>query len=146
MTLRIVPILVAGLFITGCTHEDGARPVGRPPAEASQETPEAAKGPREKDWSLERASSQNAVIGVATRFRLYTHCGVDWMVDFVGSFWDAIGEARAIDNGDYRKMGNPSDRGTMTLVAPDAARYVSDSGVTIDFARAAETRRISPCY
>jgi hypothetical protein len=138
----VVAIVIWVLPVAGCTNEDEARPVGRPSAAASERDRESATRAREKDWPLERASSDNAVLGVAAQFKLYTHCGVD----FDGSFWDAIREAEAIDNGDYRGLLDPSDRGTMTLVAANRARYESNSGVTIDYSRAGDKRRISPCY
>jgi hypothetical protein len=100
----------------------------------------------EDEWPLVHASSKDAQLGVAVRFRLHTHCGVDWSVDFDGSFWDAIGEGRAIRRGAYRSLGNPSDWGTMTLVSGGPALYESNSGVMIAFLRAGESRRISPCF
>jgi hypothetical protein len=56
------------------------------------------------------------------------HCGLDWVVDFDGNFWEP----------DYPPGREPSyasngDRGTMTLIEPDRARYVAsdDSQITL---------------
>ena len=48
--------------------------------------------------------------GKAYPFVLFTHCGVDEYVDFDGSFWDLLEKKYAPGS-----LGNPSQRGTMTL-------------------------------
>jgi hypothetical protein len=99
-----------------------------------------------KEWPVLHAKSKPADVGVAYPYRLQTHCGVDWYVDFDGSFWNAVGESRAIKNGDYRNLGNPSDRGTMTLESQESLLYESNRGIRISYRRAGESRRIPDCY
>ena len=101
---------------------------------------------RRQEWPVYRAKSKPAEIGVAYRFRLSTHCGVDHFVDFDGSFWRAVHEAAAIDRGDYRKLDPLTERGTMTLLAPDRSRYASNNGPVIDFVRIGSRKRVSPCF
>ncbi|MCA1605245.1 MAG: hypothetical protein LC775_07200 [Acidobacteria bacterium] len=93
-----------------------------------------------------RATSAPAEPGVSYRYTLQTHCGVDWNVDFDGSFWHAIAEKRAIESGDYRTLGNPSDNGEMTLTSPQRTLYKSNKGPEIVFARDGKIGRIDPCF
>ncbi len=54
---------------------------------------------------------------------IYTHCGLDWNVDFDGSFWDAAGPVRGTDGNAPPGVGNPSQLGTMTLIDADLAHF-----------------------
>ncbi len=60
--------------------------------------------------------------GVLYRFEV-PHCGLDWLVDFDGSFWEPVyatpdREPDSAINGDI---------GTITLIAPDRAMYTSST-------------------
>ena len=57
--------------------------------------------------------------GVVYRFGVQ-HCGLDWIVDFDGSFWEPVYE-----HGRKPFYSINEDRGTMTLIGPDHARYVA---------------------
>jgi hypothetical protein len=65
-----------------------------------------------------QAESPRVEPGRAYDFNLYTHCGVNFDVDFDGSLWTWLGSGRP-----DRSVGDPSQRGTMTLTGPDEARF-----------------------
>jgi hypothetical protein len=100
-------------------------------------SPEPATGVNTKKGGLE--------VGVPYRIDLYTHCGIDFWTRFDGNYWDAVG----YDNGTGNPpegLGNPYDRGTMTLLSEDVAEYVSRSGKLIRFERAADRPEGMACY
>ncbi len=66
--------------------------------------------------------------GVEYRFELY-HCGIDETLDFDGSFWDP---AEPLPDANW--VAN-QDAGTMTLIAPNRARYDSLEGGSVEFVR-----------
>lgn len=74
--------------------------------------------------------SAPAEFGVVYRFEV-PHCGLDWLVDFDGSFWEPV---YAIPD---RKpdLAINSDIGTITLVEPDEARYVSSTDEQVSLFR-----------
>ncbi len=78
-------------------------------------------------------------VGVPYRIDLYTHCGIDHWTRFDGSFWDAVGYDNRSGN-PPRFLGNPSDRGVMTLLSRDEAVYESSSGRLIRFERGPKRR------
>jgi hypothetical protein len=84
-------------------------------------------------------------IGVPYRLRLYTHCGIDFWTRFDGSYWNALGYNNRRGN-PPDGLGNPSDPGVITLVTRDSARYVSESGLAIDFVRAQGRPAGMVCY
>jgi hypothetical protein len=64
--------------------------------------------------------------GRAYPFRLYTHCGVNFSVDFDHSFWDLTDRTwadRPDGAGPHAGLGNPFQTGTMTLVDAMHARF-----------------------
>ena len=68
--------------------------------------------------------------GVVYRFEV-PHCGLDWLVDFDGSFWEPVyvmpdRKPDSAINGDI---------GTITLIGPDEARYVSSTDEQISLFR-----------
>ena len=81
-----------------------------------------------------QAKSAHAVTGKAYSFQLYTHCGIDFSVDFDGSFWDATGTRPS-------GIGNPIQKGTMTLVDTRHARFSYDKG-SISYTRHAGVKTI----
>src|SRR5215203_2933873 len=56
-------------------------------------------------------------------FTLFTHCGVDFHTDFDASFWDAADKTNR-----PQSLGNPAQRGTMTLVDETHARFDFEGG------------------
>jgi hypothetical protein len=83
--------------------------------------------------------------GVPYRIELYTPCGIDFWTRFDGSYWDAVGYDNSTGN-PPEGLGNPTDFGTMTLVSEKVAQYVSESGKTIRFVRAAERPKGRVCF
>jgi hypothetical protein len=78
------------------------------------------------------ASSPDVGIGQVQPFKLYTHCGIDFRVDFDESFWQSYPGERAAP------VGDPDQRGTMTLLTDRVAvfRYRSQgSEASIYFVR-----------
>jgi hypothetical protein len=76
--------------------------------------------------------------GVAYRFDLLTHCGIEWAY-FDGRYWVP-----------RRSMNPPSDwagitRGRMTLQDRDTAVFEGPSGPEVQFALAPEGYEPSPC-
>jgi hypothetical protein len=70
--------------------------------------------------------SSQAEEGVAYRFEV-PHCGLDWLVDFDGSFWD--GRAIVFGNGWVPADEIPDgDIGTIVLTGRNGARYESADG------------------
>jgi hypothetical protein len=82
---------------------------------------EAALHPTPQSAHVER--------GKAYPFVLSTHCGVDYYVDFDGSFWDLLEKNYApVPLGTPGSLGNPAQRGTMTLTEDDHALFEFDGG------------------
>jgi hypothetical protein len=81
-----------------------------------------------------RPKSARAVIGKAYAFQLYTHCGIDFSVDFDASFWDAVGARPAA-------IGNPIQKGTMTLLDAHRSRFSYVKG-SISYTRHAGIKTI----
>jgi hypothetical protein len=63
--------------------------------------------------------------GVAYRFEV-PHCGLDWMVDFDGSFWRPFDPSLPEPKWAWEFLIN-ADRGTIELVATNMAEYVSST-------------------
>jgi hypothetical protein len=79
--------------------------------------------------------SQAVVVGKPYPFQLYTHCGVEYAVDFDAALWDLADPAWQSQNGNPPPgIGNPYQGGTMTLVDADHARF-NFSGGSISFVR-----------
>jgi hypothetical protein len=66
-------------------------------------------------------TSPRAEPGIAYPFELMVHCGVDYSVDFDGSFWDLAAREDVPTLG-----GIPSYEGRMTLVTRNRARFDFD--------------------
>jgi hypothetical protein len=93
--------------------------------------------------------SGHADLGVAYRFQLYTHCGLDapTAMDFDGSFWDPVSPGPTSDGSGNPPAGygNPYDQGTITLISPTRAQYRSRSGMVSQWNRQAGAQIASPC-
>ena len=55
-------------------------------------------------------------------FRLYTHCGFDWRLDFDESFWQMY--AGPLPQG--TRTNDPIQRGTLTLLTDEVAVFRFD--------------------
>lgn len=84
--------------------------------------PGASRQPRATPTPIVlKPQSAPATPGKAYAFQLSTRCGIDFSVDFDGSFWDA---ASARPPG----IGSPTQKGTMTLADPRHAKFSYDTG------------------
>lgn len=73
-----------------------------------------------------------AYTGQSYPYRLYTHCGVDFIA-FSGRWWRAE-QALSDGNGNPPAgWGNPFQEGTMLVEAPDKAVFTGDNGETVRF-------------
>ena len=84
--------------------------------------------------------------GVAYEFEIRSHCGIDHPIEFDGRFW-MVSDAR------YRNTHNPppgfdfnTDRGTMTLVDIETARYRSSGGTMVLFEPFDGVIKLEACY
>lgn len=127
--------IIVGLFalLAACTGptDPGASPV--PSVESTPKEPpivipaEALPVPEPSPWLIkpgekrDRATSSDVDIGQERPFELYTHCGIDFRVDFDDSFWQSyvVGNTPAV--------GDPSRRGTMTLLSAEVAVFRFES-------------------
>jgi hypothetical protein len=71
--------------------------------------------------------------GAAYGFEMYSHCGIGHPIEFDGRFWLPERARYRTGNNAPPGFGFNTDRGTMTLVDPDTARYVSSGGTIVMF-------------
>jgi hypothetical protein len=100
----------------------------------AEELPPAVRGFHSEFVSDERGyrvwpTSGQVEPGIVYRFEV-PHCGMDWLVDFDGSFWEPTYPA-----GDVPGYSVNADIGTMELVGPDEARYVASDGSRVSLSR-----------
>lgn len=113
------------MVLVSCTATDPTSSTTLPTEVAATASPvPVSPGAR-----LAHPHSATADPGVGYPFRLSTHCGLDFRVDFDGSFWQLI------EGSGHGVFDNPEDRGTMTLLGNDVAQFRSDSGATVQFVR-----------
>lgn len=86
------------------------------PAEALP-VPDASPWPIRPGDKQDHASSRDVAIGHAQPFELYTHCGIDFRVDFDESFWQSYPGEKA------SPVGDPVQQGTMTLLTDRVAVF-----------------------
>jgi hypothetical protein len=76
--------------------------------------------------------------GVKYRYRLATHCGIDYPTgpDFDGSFWDAVDPAQRHKFTDPPPgFAGPEDDGYMILLSPDTAEFHASAGAVARYTR-----------
>jgi hypothetical protein len=127
VTRAWIPIGVFAL-LAGCTGLTDPSPLPDPSVESTLEAPpdliptEALPVPDPSPWPIKpndqhaRPRSAEVAIGRERPFELYTHCGIDFHVDFAGSFWQWYA-------GKTGAVGDPFQKGTMTLLSDDAAVF-----------------------
>lgn len=96
---------------------------------------------------LFESRSGRVALGASYRYTLYTHCGIDGVVDFDGSLWDHAGPG-APDDGSGNPpdgLGNPLDHGTLRLVDADTAEFTAERGATIRYRRRATPKAVQMC-
>ncbi len=84
------------------------------PAEALP-VPEPSPWPIKPDEKRDRPTSSDVPIGQERPFELYAHCGIDFRVDFDGSFWQS-----------YAGSASPTfdnQEGIMTLLSGEVAVF-----------------------
>jgi streptogramin lyase len=72
------------------------------------------------------------------------HCGLDWMLDFDGTFWDAIEPDDYGDGENYSFFYN-SDEGAITFTGDDTATYQASTGEKVDLVRLDGPIVVHPC-
>lgn len=72
------------------------------------------------------------------------HCGLDWMTDFDGSFWDPIQPDDYGDGEGYPFFYN-SDEGAITFQGDDVATYQASTGEEVRLERIEGPIEIQPC-
>lgn len=72
------------------------------------------------------------------------HCGLDWMLDFDGSFWDAL-EPDDYGNGENYSFFYNSDEGAITFSGDDTASYQASTGEWIRLVRLEGPIEVDPC-
>jgi len=163
MRLKLAALIIGTSVLAGCAGLTGPAPAGleagpTPSAEEPAAPPDSLAPPRRSAEPYPTptagaessplpdgryvvyASSPPAEMGVPYAFKLYTHCGLDFIIDFDESLWDLIAPPEDRDG-----FEDPFDEGTMTLIAENEASYVSSHGVEIRYSRRSEPEEIHPC-
>jgi hypothetical protein len=131
MRETIITVLFA--LLAACTGptDPSASPV--PSVESTPKEPrieipaEALPVPEPSPWLIkpdekrDHATSSDVAVGQERPFELYTHCGIDFRVDFDGSFWQSYVV------GNTPTVGNPFEKGTMTLLSAEVAVFRFES-------------------
>lgn len=158
--MRVAALLLAcGLALAACdpgpspppaSDPTGPRPLPSPTSRRQTSSEPDARG-RYRAFAV----SAPVEIGVRYTFRLFTRCGIDYLVDFNGSLWDAVGSAgrekkRAGSAGRENKgppkgFESPRDLGVMTLVNRELAEYESSAGKLVRFVRHPGMKKVKPC-
>ncbi len=127
----IITVLFA--FLAACTGPTDPSTLPIPSVESTPKEPpivipaEALPVPEPSPWPIkpgdkrDRATSSDVAVGQERPFELSTHCGIDFRVDFDGSFWESyvVGNTLAV--------GDPFRKGTMTLLSGEVAVFRFES-------------------
>ena len=115
---------------------DGAKPQPTPTGQQRSES----DGDRVKVWpATEDVENSGRYLFTAP------HCGLGWMIDFDGSFWDAIEPDDYGENPDSYSFFYNSDEGAITFESDDVATYQASTGETIRLERLSGPITIDPC-
>jgi hypothetical protein len=131
--LRMMALMV---LVASCTEGTDATvdlvpstpPSTAPSPSSSLLPPDALPVPLASPWPIQPNSprdhprSADVGVGESRRFELYTHCGIDFRVDFDGSFWQSY------NVGQKTRITDPFQKGTMTLLTGDVAAFRFGSG------------------
>jgi hypothetical protein len=133
---RLIVVIVAVALTAAC----GGGGLGQAPRPLPEPTGEA----RTEDLpdGQVRAWPRSATVeeGVRYRMTVYTHCGLDYLLDFDGSFWE-VASGPAYDD----TLGDPDDEGIITLVGVDDAVYESSGGGEFPLRRVEGPREVWLC-
>lgn len=146
----LLAVASAIALVSSCTGAREASPP-TPPVTGSGTTPSVQPvqpvrelpPPTRDDYRWEFVSNESgyrvwpisggADPGVAYRFDV-PHCGLDWMLDFDGSFWRPLDPNLPEPKAAWAFLIN-ADRGTIELVATNTAEYVSSTRRHVMLAR-----------
>lgn len=129
MRQAVVMVIVA--LVAACTGPTGRDASSGPSVEPTTNDspvvipPEALPVPEPSPWpirpGLERArpTSSDVAIGKEKFLELYTHCGIDFDVDFDGSFWQLYPDSKTRGLGTSFQIKT----GTMTLLSDQVAVF-----------------------
>ena len=116
-------------LLAACTGTTDPGSSSVPPAESTPKEPpvaipaEALPVPDPSPWPIQpdekrdRPTSSDVPTRQERPFTLHTHCGIDFRVDFDGSFWQSyvVGRTSAV--------GDPVQKGSMTLLSGEVAVF-----------------------
>lgn len=129
--MRSLALIVVAL-LTACTGPSDPEGSLSPDVDGTPRPPsivlpaEALPVPDASPWpspiqpgdEQDHASSPDVAIGREQPFKLYTHCGIDFRVDFDESFWQAYPYPRQ-----RAPVGDPFQQGVMTLLTDEVAVF-----------------------
>jgi hypothetical protein len=148
----LLTLAAVAVAVVGCGGESappssvGGTPASRPPAVREARTVPGADGSIRIEAVSARVSPGQPYV-----FSVFTHCGfTDNAFDFDGSFWSiakapAAFAAQAGSGNPPAGIDNPSDRGVIVLVGPDAATWTSRGGIPLRLARGGTEVRVFGC-
>jgi streptogramin lyase len=114
----------------------GAKPQPTPTGDRRSEETE---GERVRVWPVtEDVENEGKYLFTAP------HCGIDWMIDFDASFWNAV-KPDDYGNGDNYPFFYNSDEGAITFTGADTAVYQASTGEKIQLNRLSGPITIDPC-
>jgi hypothetical protein len=94
-----------------------------------------------------RPRSTPVSIGASADIRLYTHCGLEQTpIDFAGLLWTPVADMRGAGMRAQMIYNDPADHGTITLVGPRQAAYLTQMGQTILLRPLEGPLDAAPCY
>lgn len=125
------------LWLLALTLSMGA--CGTPPAP----TPQRLADGSTRHWPL----SVPVAVGSSAEMSLYTHCGFNQaLIDFAGRLWMPITTPVGVGNQAPTTYANPIDDGTITLIAPEQAAYLSATAHMILLRPRVGPQDVAPCY
>lgn len=148
--MRIAVIVLAcGLALAACDPGPSAPPTSDPTGPRPLPSPtsfrQTSSQPDAEGRYRAFTVSAPVEIGVPYTFRLFTRCGLDYLVDFNGHLWDAVDPAGSRRSGPPKGFDSPRDLGVMTLVNRELAEFESSTGKVVRFVRHPGRKKVKPC-
>jgi hypothetical protein len=150
--LCVPALLIASIAACGGSAASASPPASAVPASptpsvlvtasvspSASPSPSATPGSQPGSQTV-RPSSGAAVVGASERITVFTHCGFAGQLDWAGSFWRETG--RSPEGG---PIGDPEDRGLITLLTPTTAKFVSSTGTVVALERLPGPVELAPC-
>lgn len=155
--MRWLRVMALVMVITSCTGGtdtvvESVSPTTPPrtqPPTSPPLPPDALPVPEPSPWAIRsndarsHPDSADAAIGESQKFTLSTHCGINFRVDFDGSFWQAYNVREKL------AASNPFQKGSMTLLTGDVAvfRFKSGGGEeAVYFVRNDSPKPVGACW